>query len=453
MTNESVQIKSKLAIISAAVLAAGGIMIETAMNVTFPILKGVFHTSLNNIQWVTTAYLLAVTVTMTISSYLTKKFGARSLWLSANFIFIFGTVIAGSSSSLPLLLLGRVLEGISAGLAMPLMFNLILSLIPRHKIGVWMGIGSMVISLAPSFGPTYGGAFIETFGWRAIFFTLLIIPAFSLAIGWSSVKLENKSNHNLQHFDFVAFILLSIALVSGILTINQLESGSINNVLAVITLVSFFAFIAKSLTSKKVFLNIRLFASKSFTLLLIPVMLYMFANLGLNLLLPNYLQSVEHTNSFMAGLSLLPGTLIGAILSPLFGSLYDKMGSAKLLFVGNGIFSIILLILSLVTNELNFVMIVISYIIFTIGRNMAFSTSMTASVDGIAENQQSDANAILQSTQMFMGALGTTVAALFGSNKGGLTTGLQSFLWVLFIISILIFIMFGLRNLSLNKSN
>ena len=153
-----------LAIISVALLAAGGIMIETAMNVTFPKLTQVFHTSLNNIQWVTTAYLLAVTVTMTTSAYLTNRFGARRIWLTANLLFIGGTICAGFANSLAILLLGRVLEGIAAGLAMPLMFNLVLSLIPKPKIGVWMGIGAMVISLAPSFGPTYGGALIETLG-------------------------------------------------------------------------------------------------------------------------------------------------------------------------------------------------------------------------------------------------------------------------------------------------
>jgi len=445
MKETAIKIQDKLAIISAAILAAGGIMIETAMNVTFPVLKGVFNTSLNNIQWVTTAYLLAVTVTMTISSYVTKRFGIRTTWLSANLIFIIGTLIAGFASSLDLLLLGRVLEGISAGLALPLMFNLILLLIPQYKIGIWMGIGSMVISLAPSFGPTYGGAFIESFGWRAIFFTLLIVPIVSLILGWRSVK--TKSNNNsIPSFDFFAFIFLSVALIAGILTINQLESGGVNMLLLSVTILAFLAFIIKSLTSKKSFLNIRLFRSKSFTLLLIPVTLYMFANLGLNLLLPNYLQSVTHTTSFLAGFSLLPGTLIGAFLSPLFGSLYDKIGSTKLLFVGNSIFSLSLLFMALITHEFNFIIVVISYLVFTIGRNMAFSTSMTASVAGIPTNQQSDANAILQATQTFMGALGTTVAALFGSAKQGMEIGLQNFSWVLFVISILIFIMFIFQN-------
>ncbi|WP_349533590.1 MFS transporter [Leuconostoc citreum] len=425
MTTTVVPNQHVLAIISVALLAAGGIMIETAMNVTFPKLTQVFHTSLNNIQWVTTAYLLAVTVTMTTSAYLTNRFGARRIWLTANLLFIGGTICAGFANSLAILLLGRVLEGIAAGLAMPLMFNLVLSLIPKPKIGVWMGIGAMVISLAPSFGPTYGGALIET-------------------LGWHNIAHVAKQNKHLS-FDFIAFSLLAIALITGLLVVNQLETGRLNILFLILAIISVTAFIYKSQHSQKVFLNIRLFKSQTFTLLLIPVTFYMFANLGLSLLIPNYLQASAGTTSFLAGFALLPGTLFGAFLSPYFGSLYDKVGATKLIFLGNGIFTISLFGMALLTHRLGFILILISYIIFTIGRSMAFSTGMTAAVDQLPIAQQSDANAILQASQMFMGALGTTVAALFGSDRGGIAVGLNQFLWLLFAIALLLFLLFWLQ--------
>ncbi|WP_349583607.1 MFS transporter [Leuconostoc citreum] len=425
MTTTVVPNQHVLAIISVALLAAGGIMIETAMNVTFPKLTQVFHTSLNNIQWVTTAYLLAVTVTMTTSAYLTNRFGARRIWLTANLLFIGGTICAGFANSLAILLLGRVLEGIAAGLAMPLMFNLVLSLIPKPKIGVWMGIGAMVISLAPSFGPTYGGALIET-------------------LGWHNIAHVAKQNKHLS-FDFIAFSLLAIALITGLLVVNQLETGRLNILFLILAIISVTAFIYESQHSQKVFLNIRLFKSQTFTLLLIPVTFYMFANLGLSLLIPNYLQASAGTTSFLAGFALLPGTLFGAFLSPYFGSLYDKVGATKLIFLGNGIFTISLFGMALLTHRLGFILILISYIIFTIGRSMAFSTGMTAAVDQLPIAQQSDANAILQASQMFMGALGTTVAALFGSDRGGIAVGLNQFLWLLFAIALLLFLLFWLQ--------
>ncbi|WP_338349102.1 MFS transporter [Fructobacillus tropaeoli] len=444
MENREFVLKNKLAIVAAAILAAGGVMVETALNVTFPALTKVFNISLNDVQWVTTAYLLAVTVTMTISSYLTKRFGNKNVWIGANAGFILGSILAGFAPSFSFLLLGRVLEGVSAGLAMPLMFNLILTLVPFDKIGTWMGIGSMVIGLAPSIGPTYGGALVESLGWRSIFFTLLVIPALSILIGIATIPAHSETNENLS-FDFTSFFLLAFALIAGILTVNQLESGSVNYVLLVLTIIALFLFIKVSLNSKKTFLNIHLFKVPSFTLLWIPVILYMFANLGLGLLLPNYLQSVVHSSSLLAGFSLLPGTFIGALLTPLFGSLYDRIGSTKLLFAGNIRFALALLAMSLWAKNLTFMTIVLTYTLFTIGRTMSFSTGMTAALVDVSPEEQSDGNAIIQAGQMFMAAAGTTVAALFGSSSAGLASGMQGFMWLLFVISLLIFVMFAVQ--------
>lgn len=439
-----VSINNKLAIFSAAILGAGGIMIETSLNVTFPVLTSVFSTSLNNIQWVTTAYLLAATVAMTITAYLTKRFGVRTVWLWANLLFIVGTLMAGLAPTLLILLTGRILEGVSVGLAMPLLFNLILALVPKQRIGTWMGIGSMVISLAPSFGPTYGGAFVEGLGWRYIFFTLLIIPVCSLLLGWKTIVLKADEG-KVPAFDFLAFVLLGVALVGGILATNQLADGHMNWITLVVTLAALIGFIYQSLHSRKTFLNIRLFAAKSFVLLFIPVVLYMFANLGLNLLLPNYLQDVHHTSSFLAGFSLLPGTLLGAILTPIFGNFYDRVGPQKLLWVGNAIFAVSLLLMALITDNMTFWVATVSYAVFTLGRNMAISTGITAGLESVTQAEQNDATAIQQAGQMFMGALGTTVAAMCGSISHGIAVGLQVFLWLLFILAILIFGMFWAR--------
>jgi len=177
----------------------------------------------------------------------------------------------------------------------------------------------------------------------------------------------------------------------------------------------------------------------------------MFANLGLGLLIPNYLQTIHHTSSLLAGFSLLPGTLVGAFLSPLFGSLYDKIGPKKLLITGNSIFMLSVLFMYFVTNNLNLLMVILSYTIFTIGRSMAFSTGMTAAIADVQINDQNDANAILQASQMFMGAAGTTVAALFGSWK--IEQGMRNFLLMVIMIAMIIFIMFFLQQKKVELRN
>ena len=445
-----VSTKNAMAIIAVALVSFSGIMAETAMNVTFPVLTRYFSTSLNSIQWVTTAYLLSVTIMITTSAYLNKRYNTRYLWLASLIFFATGTLVGGLASNLPVLLIGRVLEGLAAGISMPLMFNLIVQLVPRSKIGVWMGIGSMVVSLAPSFGPTYGGALIDTLGWRSIFFILLIVPIISLLLGWRTIDNSEETQANVS-FDVLAFGLLSVSLITALILINQLENGTVNILLLGVTIVSLTGFVIRSLTSKQTFLNIRLLSNSKFLFLLIPVVLYMFANLGINLLLPNYSQKILNTSSFWAGFSLLPGTLLGGILNPYFGHLYDKHGDKTPLLVGNMIFGISLLVMAYFTKNLGIIAFILMYMIFTFGRNMAFSIGMTASIDELSRDKKTDATAILQSAQMFMGALGTTVAALYGAQKSGLAVGFQHFLWLLFFISLVIFIMFFARQKTGNK--
>ncbi|WP_312399442.1 MFS transporter [Leuconostoc lactis] len=92
---EKVALKELLAIVALSVVAFSGIMAETAMNVTFTVLSQEFNRDLNRIQWVTTLYLLAVTIMITTSAFLIKRFNSRWLWLSSVFIFLIGTLLSG----------------------------------------------------------------------------------------------------------------------------------------------------------------------------------------------------------------------------------------------------------------------------------------------------------------------------------------------------------------------
>ncbi|ADG40752.1 MULTISPECIES: MFS transporter [Leuconostoc] len=438
---ENTSLKTTLNIVAIALVAFSGIMAETAMNVTFPALSHEFHTNLNAIQWVTTAYLLAVTIMITTSSYLIKRYSSRHLWLASIVFFVIGTLICGLSSNLTFLILGRVLEGIAAGIAMPLVFNIVVATVPAAKIGAWMGIASMIISLAPSFGPTYGGALADTFGWRSIFFILLIAPTISLILGWKTVFAIER--HEVQgSFDVLAFLSLAIFLTSSLLLVNKLESGKVDWSWLMIAVITLILFVLRGTTSKANFINLKLFTHPKFIALLIPIAVYMFILLGLNLIIPTYLQYFLHVSSFWAGFSLLPGALIGALLAPMFGRLYDLKGAKLPLYLGNAIFTVIIIMMTLWIPRLSLPLIITLYILFIIGRNMAYTSAQTAVIVDEDPLEKADAMAIVQTLQMFMGALGTTVGALLQA-KYGAVNGLQHFSWLSVVLAILIFGLFA----------
>lgn len=148
------------AIVAAGSLAFFGILTETVMNVLFPQLMGTLHINAATIQWLTTGYLLVVSITVPLSAWLRRRFRQRSIFVAVDLVSIAGCAVMVIGTSFPVLLFGRVLGGIGAGLALPLMFNIILEQAPHSKIGRLMGLGTLVVGVprsADSSPRTYPG--------------------------------------------------------------------------------------------------------------------------------------------------------------------------------------------------------------------------------------------------------------------------------------------------------
>lgn len=134
--------KNILAVLSVAFMSFVGILTETSLNVTFPIMMKEFNVTLDTIQWTTTGYLLAIAIIMICSSYLNERFTAKQLFVVACIGFMVGSVISAITPNFPILLLGRLISALGAGLSTPLMFNLVTEIMPRAKWGdIWELLG------------------------------------------------------------------------------------------------------------------------------------------------------------------------------------------------------------------------------------------------------------------------------------------------------------------------
>lgn len=127
------------AVLATGIMSFAGVLIETAMNVTFPTLTKEFGVSTGTVQWVTTIYLLVISIMVPLSNYLLKTYSLRRLFIVANLFFLIGLAIDVYSPSFSILLLGRLFQGASTGIALPLMFHIILNFTPLEKRGTMMG--------------------------------------------------------------------------------------------------------------------------------------------------------------------------------------------------------------------------------------------------------------------------------------------------------------------------
>lgn len=183
-----------LSIIAAGIMSFSGVVVETAMNVTFPTLMKEFQVGTSTVQWITTGYLLVLSVIIPASSWLKRRFRTKALFLTANLLFIAGTILCVFAPTFALLLLGRLIQGIGTGIALPLMFNIVLEQAPYDKMGSMIGIASLITAIAPAVGPSLGGMLVNLLGWRMIFVVLLPLLILSLFFGlscfcWQSAQL------------------------------------------------------------------------------------------------------------------------------------------------------------------------------------------------------------------------------------------------------------------------
>lgn len=164
MVKSSDKIPAKVfaAIVATELMSFCGVIVETSMNIAFPTLMREFGVSTNVISWMTSIYLLAISIIVPISAILKSSYKTKNLFLTANVLFLLGLIVDAIAPSFVFLLLGRVIQGIATGIALPLMFNIILEQVPKSKIGTMMGVGNLITGAAPALGPTFGGIVINS---------------------------------------------------------------------------------------------------------------------------------------------------------------------------------------------------------------------------------------------------------------------------------------------------
>ena len=411
--------KNKIAIFSASLLSFMGILIETSMNVTFPTLIKELHVPLSTIQWVTTGYLLLVTITMSTTSYLLKRFPAKKLFLFAVSCCFLGTIICGLAPSFMVLMFGRLLQAISTGISTPLLFHLIFSLVPADHLGFYTGFAGMVISFAPALGPTYGGVINNFWSWHSIFWIALPFIILIMFTGAKTISLPFKKA--AAGFDFLGFIILSLLFCALSLTVNQAGKMGLVSWQAlsggIVSLILLGVLLTLNKTGHFKLLNLNILQNSALALSAAVYFILQFINIGISFVIPVFAQNTLGTTSMIAGLVLLPGSLLGALVAPFAGKLYDQKGFFLPLILSNCSLLIGTFLFYLVTQNLTVVSITLIYIFLRVGFNLGFSNLMSDASKQVDLSAKPDQNSLFNTLQQYAGSMGTGVLAVVISSQ------------------------------------
>ena len=413
-TNDTIPAKVIAAIIATGLMSFCGVIVETAMNVTFPILMREFSVTTNVVQWMTSIYLLMVAIIVPLSAVLKSSYRTKTLFTIANLFFILGVAIDALAPSFGLLLLGRAIQGVGTGIALPLMFNIIMEQVPSSKIGMMMGVGNLITGIAPAIGPTFGGIIASRLNWRWVFYILLPLLVLSFVLGrWG---IQQKSVIRKQRADLLSLLMIVLLFTGLVIAFSNMSSQPLLSWKvggALLSgLIGLFGLIWRSLTLTKPVLQLRLFANHAFTGHVIGFFLTQIISLGFAFLLPNYIQLVNGNTSMIAGLVVLPAGFAGAIFAPLGGRLLDRFGARKPIMIGISLCLLTLIVFTIYGRHLTNTFIAIAYIFYMAGMGLCMGSVMTNALTIIGPEETAQGNAILNTLQQFAGAMGTSIVSM-----------------------------------------
>ncbi|SQF67754.1 MDR family MFS transporter [Streptococcus dysgalactiae] len=330
-----------------------GVLNQTSLGTAIPTLMTSFNINLATAQQATTWFLLANGIMIPVSAYLTTRFSTKWLYVTAYAILITGLLITAlaPTDNWALFLFGRIIQASAVGITMPLMQVVMVNIFPAEQRGAAMGLNGLVVGLAPAIGPTFAGWILKHdfvlmgvhLSWRAIFILPLVILTLAFLAAPFVVK-DVIANRDMS-LDVPSLILSIIGFGTflwGFTNVANNGWGDLTIVILPIVIgVSVIAlFIYRQLHLEVPFLDVRVFKVKQFSVTTAAIALSMMAMMGVEMMLPLYLQNVHGLSALDSGLALLPGALMMGLVSPIAGRVYDKVGARRMALVGFSILAI-----------------------------------------------------------------------------------------------------------------
>jgi len=391
------------------------ILNETLMAVAIPRLMHDLQVTADAVQWLTTAFLLTMSVIIPVTGFLLQRINTRPIFILAMSLFSFGTLIATVAPNLQALIVARIIQASGTAIMFPLLMTTAMTLAPPETRGKTMGYITTVISVAPAIGPTLSGVILNYLSWRWMFALVLPISLGALALG--TRRMQNVTTPHSAALDGLSVVLSAFAfggIVYGLSSIGvPAAPGTLPAGLWLAIGTIFLAlFIFRQLRLQKAgypLLDLRTFGSRNFTVSVLLMASMMMALFGTIILLPIYLQNVLGLNTLQTGLLLLPGGLLMGLLGPRVGRLYDRVGPIRLLVPGVIVVSVVLWALTLVGPMTRVAYILAGHVVMCIGFAFLFTPLFTLSLSSVKASLYSHGSAVIGTIQQAAGAAGVAL--------------------------------------------
>ena len=402
----------------AVIVILGSIMSildTTIVNVALSRLGRELHTSIANIQWVITGYLLSLAAVIPISGWAGRRFGAKRIYLTSLVLFTLGSVLCGIATSATQLILFRVLQGVGGGLILPVGQLIMATAAGPRRMGRVMGVVAVPAMLAPIFGPALGGLILDNTSWRWIFFVNVPIGIVAFIAGFRGLPRSERQEAGRLDWRGLVLVVTGMPLITyGLAEIGTTGGFSSPKVLAPILggLALVGLFIAHARRAKRPLLDVHLYASRTFAAASITTFCLGAALFGAMILMPLYYQQVRGESVLATGLLVGPQGVGAALAMPISGRLTDRIGGGPLALFGVILTTLTTIPFGLIGAHTSIGSLSLWMVLRGIGIGFAFMPAMAAAFAALKPSQLSDATPQMNVLQRLGGSIGTAVLAV-----------------------------------------
>lgn len=331
-----------LATITAMVSAIAVVLSSTIINVAVPAIMGQFGIDQTRVQWLSTGFLAAMTVSMLMTAWCERAFGQRMTMVGALALFLAGSILGGIAPDENVLIVSRVIQGLAAGVVQPLAMVVMFQIFPPEKRGAAMGLFGIGVVLAPALGPWVGGVLMDSFDWRFLFY--LGIPFAVGGMLLAQLFLPGRAGETGRvPLDWQGVLLLAIALLS---LLQALSSGQRYG-WASLPMLGLFTtcglatagFLWRQARAPVPLLDLTVFRSFPFASAMLVSFVLGAGLFGSTYLLPVFVQQLQNYTPTQAGLLLMPAGFMLVLVFPLAGALSDRVPAGYMIGFGLIVFA------------------------------------------------------------------------------------------------------------------
>lgn len=387
------------------------ILNQTLMSTALPRIMSEFSITATQGQWLTTAYMLINGIMVPITAYLVDRFTTRQLYLFAMSVFSIGTLVAATSHVYSMLIMGRMIQAVGAGIVLPLQMIVVLYMFPIEKRGAAMGLIGLAMNFAPAIGPTFSGWVVQNYHWNMLFYFILPFAIVDVIVAFFVLK--NVGEVGRPKLDWVSVIYSTLGfggLLFGFSNASSNPFFSVNVALPlVVGILAIILLVKRSNKSKTPLLNFKVFSYRGYRLNLMISFIITAGLYGAIILLPIYFQTIRGLTPMQSGMILLPGAIVLAVMSPITGRLFDKHGGKKLAIVGLFLITTTTLLIGFIDLETSIKTIVGLQMVRSLGFSLTLMPLQTAAFNAVPLAMASHASAMFNTQRQLAGSMGTAL--------------------------------------------